>query len=153
MAAITYADVLETELALVLSFVGPDEHLFICGINRAFDAEYHIPKLEAEDLDNGFEVVRCGTSIKAAFASPSRVWLAVQCDLELNTKHHSAGKFASMDTLMTARQLGLRFNQWVGDGAARSGDLDKLKCLVKDHEYRYLTLQSRSQQSLDALRW
>ena len=130
MATVDLADVLDKVLAVVLSFVGPDEHLFICGISKAYHAEYHINRLKAEDSNRPH---RCGTSHQAAFASPSRLRLAVQCGFALRNNQFLAGKVASIDTLMTARQLGLSLDVQTAWGAAASGDLAKLRWLTEEH--------------------
>ena len=81
MRGADFAAICEREqLQAVLAYVGSDQHLYICGVDRGFHAHYH----KAMDEKS---VVRCKTSYRAVFESVSRLTLAVQCGLELAKLH------------------------------------------------------------------
>ena len=110
----------------MLEFVGPSQHLYICGVNRGFHACYHKAKDEKC-------AIHCKTSYRTAFESVSRLTLAVQSGLELVRVHYKAGRYASIEVLHEAQKtLGLRFSTLVLRGAARSGHLSKLQWLVNE---------------------
>ena len=142
--------VCERELGAVLEFVGPSQHLYICGVNRGFHAHYHKAKDEAG-------VVQCKTSHKAAFESVSRLTLALQCGLQLKELHYKAGRYASIGVLQAAQTLGLRrFSADVLGGAARSGHLTKLQWLVEEQDLGLHTCVAREAAkggSVEMMQW
>ena len=126
-AAADFEAVCERELAAVLLYVGPHQHLYICVVNRALHAQYH----KVKDENGG---VHCKTSYRAVFESVSRLTLAVQCGLMLNHQQYRAGRYASIEVLQAARALGLFFTSHVVRGAAHSRSLLKLRWLVEDRK-------------------
>ena len=123
------------QLQAVLAYVGSDQHLYTCGVNRAFRTHYHKKRsIAADDAGELNDQPRCCciTSVEAVFASASCLRMAVQCGFELQTPTFRAGQHASIETLATAKQLGLLLGETVCSGAASSGRLQKLRWLVED---------------------
>ena len=113
------------ELAGLLAYVGPCQHLYICGVNRAFHARYHKAKDETRR-------VNCRTSYRAVFESVPRLTLAVQCGLVVDGLRYQAGRYASIAVLQAAQTLGLVITNDAVRGAARSGVLSKLRWFIED---------------------
>ena len=74
MPAADFSAVCGRELTAVLELVGLSQHLYICGVDKAFRQQYH----KNNDKDGQ---CRCETSYKAAFESASRLTWAVQTGL------------------------------------------------------------------------
>jgi hypothetical protein len=98
-------------LQKVLSYVGAGEHLFVAAVCSLWRTQY----AEVEDMTVGepvvFDVRTCTaqmTHYGAAFASASRVQLAVDAGLDLSSYEcqYVADKTAGIDTLQSARGLG-----------------------------------------------
>ena len=115
------------ELAALLSFVGEHQHLYICGVNRAFHTQYHKTKA-------GGRRFLCRTSYRAVFESASRLTLAVQCGLVLNRLQYEAGRYASIEVLQAALSLGLLMTGDVVRGAVHSGVLSKSQWLADEQK-------------------
>ena len=137
MSDLHYWAVLERELDLVLKFVGPNEHLFICGINQACHKQHHTkpdagtPGVQRDPCS----ILWCSTSDRAAFASPSRLQFAMQCGFLLTwQRKRSAGRFADPATLLAAEQLGLQIDNAVCRGAAEAACLSNLRWLAEEHQ-------------------
>jgi hypothetical protein len=71
------------------------------------------------------------TSYSSAFSSTALLSVAVAAGLQLNTKKASraAGRYASIEVLQAANELGLKWSCYVSEGAARNvAKLDWLYC-------------------------
>ena len=113
-AVADFGTVCERELASLLDFVGTDQHLYICGVNKAMQSHYHKPK------DKNTEIVLCKTSYKAVFESVSRLNLAVQHGLQLDGLSYEAGRYASIEVLQAAQTQGLKFPEHLAHTPAAS---------------------------------
>jgi hypothetical protein len=160
-------------LELILSFLEGDG-LFVLSIHKSWKAIYEkllafgnarCKRLRARFsrlLKDHVHDSGC-TSLKAVFASPSRVQLAIatKTGLEFSTFDHPdnwriqfrAGCFADASTLLAARDLGLPFSSRVAMGAVESGNISKLvwlltdqHCPVPEHIISYC-------ESIEMLRW
>ena len=123
------------QLQAVLAYVGSKQHLYTCGVNKAFRAHYH-KKPTTDDAGKLNELPKCcvGTGLRAVFASPPCLRLAVECGLNIGLRcfQFDAGRHASIETLEAAKQLGLQLDMYVCQGAARSGFVPKRRWLVED---------------------
>jgi hypothetical protein len=75
------------------------------------------------------------TLSSAVFSSASCLQLAVAAGFELNgarkgVVHELAGRYNDLQTLHTARQLGMKLTEHVARGAAQAGSLHKLIYLL-----------------------
>ena len=119
--------VCERELAALLLYVGQHQHLYICGVNKAFHARYH----KVKDENGG---VQCTTSYRAVFESTTRLALAVKCGVMLNSLQYEAGRYGNIEVLQAAQTLGFAITNDVVRGAARSGVLSKLRWLDEEQK-------------------
>jgi hypothetical protein len=120
----------------VLHFIGQHEWIYIAGISRAWRAAY-------------MRVTRgkFSTSPAAALHSVSRLELACNMGLDVGTTHmqdtghnvslslsYWAGRWANLDVILRAKELGLTWDCWIGYGAAFEGRLALLQQLHYDFE-------------------
>ena len=115
MRGADFATICEREqLQAVLAYVGSkQQHLYTCGVSRAFRAHSHKERSSDAAGKSDKKPRCCNTSVEAVFASPSCLRLAVHCGFDLVQHRRSAGKHASIETLATAKQLGLLFDMTV----------------------------------------
>jgi hypothetical protein len=102
----------------VLSYVGPGHHFFVAPVSKRWREVYAtLDSLKLTAYDESFLediVFSTGpemTFCSSAFASPSRVKLALECGLEYKTQkcQLAAGKHADAATLAAARRLGMTY--------------------------------------------
>jgi hypothetical protein len=132
----------------VLSYVGPGQFLYmsICREWRAVYTEINKPQTVCGHASR--DSAAC-TAHPAVFASGERLTLAVELGFDLSIDHDSklqiaAGKFASKEVLLLARELGLPFTFNLTIGATACKDLAKLQWLhlEQDVELPWLSLCS-----------
>ena len=147
------------QLQAVLAYVGSDQHLYTCGVNKAFRAHYHRKRSTAADAVKREKLSRCcNTSVEAVFASPSSLRMAVDHGFNLNSQDYAAeaGRYATIDTLEVVKQLGLVLNGDVCTGAARAGSLPTLRWLVEDQRVTLpanITESAAISGSVEVMQW
>jgi hypothetical protein len=151
-------------LSQVLSFVGPGHWLFIAAVNKWWRARYaELPRLPMplypiRKWERRFTCSPCMTLFSAAFASRSRVRLAVQCGLDCSKENsmYTAGRAATITTLVAAEELGLQLTYITMCGAARAGSTLKLQWLREEHNCCLtdnLCVYAAMGGSISTLRW
>jgi hypothetical protein len=125
-------------LQQVLSYVGPGHHLFVAPVSKGWNEVYAtVDSLKPTAYDERFLediVFSTGpelTFCSSAFASPSRVKLALECGLECETQkcQLAAGKHADAATLAAARRLGMTYTPTIMHGAMQSDKLAEVQFL------------------------
>jgi hypothetical protein len=117
----------------VLGFVGSGHWLFCSLVDKLWLQIYQSLQNSSESAAN--YIALYGEHItysSSAFSSVSRLQLAADCGLLLATGlklQRNAGRYADIETLALAHELGLPYTARVVRGAAVSGSLLKLKYL------------------------
>jgi hypothetical protein len=144
----------------VLSYVGPGQFIYV-SICREWRAVYtEINKQQAVCRHASRNSAAC-TAHPAIFASEKRLTLAVELGLDLSIAHDSrlqiaAGKFASKEVLLVAKELGLPFTFNLTIGATACKDLAKLQWLHLEQDVELpgcLCAVAAEVGNVDALRW
>jgi len=129
----------------ILVFLGAGHWLFAALISKAWKKSYEcVPHVEliginGEEYDRVIVCSSCGTTLRrAAFEGQPRLELACSAGLKLWTQgdrqlQHIAGRFASSELLLLAREAGLPWTESVSRGAAESGCLLKVQFLRNEH--------------------
>jgi hypothetical protein len=152
-------------LQRVFSYVGPGQWHYMATVSKLYKQSYE----KAETLGvlciaTPWEAELCTattTLLRAAFASPSRVQLAVACGLPIRAINNKnlqqiAGKHSDLRTLQAAHKLKLPLTHYVTLGVARSGSVAKLEWLHAEQR-KYLPAEictlTINGGKLDALKW
>jgi hypothetical protein len=134
VAIFSYPVLHEGLLELTCGFVGTGEALYARAVNSSWKAYYDKLATASQQFHSKKHVhLSICTSYQAVFASASRVRLAQHSDLQLHEENEllqeCAGKYADIDTLLVAQELGLLLSPALMRGAAASKCLSKLEWL------------------------
>ena len=112
-------------LRAILSLVGAGHFVYVAGTCTSWRAAYTKALegvLSGSRASRGKPVCVQGTSYAAVFCSPSRLRMAVNDGLELGKGlREAAGRYADLETLQLAAELGLTMTTDVMYGALRCG--------------------------------
>jgi hypothetical protein len=123
----------------ILGHVGPGHWFFLSTVSSLWRDTY--AKLAPREIQvrNRLtrSVVTCVpqmTLFSAVFESPSRVRLAHESGVNFSTRSFqlAAGRHGTVDSLMTAHELGMEYSLGVMEGAAACNSISVLHCLHKE---------------------